>query len=113
MWSFIESSDAALPKKDKERVEKEADPFGKNPKFPGFDGNNEAEWLSVATFLVEKMDRFTVRCVNSHMRTLDGYRRMLCVWERMRPALTGGTMSAAQIVELLNARRFPKERDSV
>ena len=37
MWSFIEYSYAELNDNDKEYVEKEAAPFGKEPKFRGFD----------------------------------------------------------------------------
>jgi hypothetical protein len=40
MWWFIEQSYAQLSKADKDRVKKDADPFGTHVKFEGFDGNN-------------------------------------------------------------------------
>lgn len=48
-------------------------------RFPGFDGNEESAHLSVAMFLVEKMNRFQeldARNLNSHWPMLDEYRRM-------------------------------------
>lgn len=32
--------------------------LGYLPKFAGFDGNNETSLMSIASFIVEKMDRF-------------------------------------------------------
>jgi hypothetical protein len=51
MWYFIESAYSKLSKKEKDRVEKEAYPFGKPVTFPGFDGNNESDYLGVARYL--------------------------------------------------------------
>lgn len=55
--------------------------------FPGFDGNDEAEYLDFAIFVLEKKQLFKVvapnfrqKGVNSHHRTLSAYRRMLQVW---------------------------------
>ena len=113
MWSFLESGFKALSKNDKERVEKEAEPFGKDVKFRGFDGNNETEHMGVAGFLVEKMDRFQIfkgRDMNAHMPTLDMHRRMLSVFEPMRATLMGGELNAGQIIELLKARLHPERR---
>ena len=98
-----------LSAKDKERVEKEAEPFGKNPRFNGFDGNNETEHMGVARFLIEDLERFSSfkkRDLNSHMPTLVGYRRMLRIFLPLRPGLTGGVLTASQIIDLLKARRF-------
>lgn len=107
MWSFLESGYARLTKEDKERIPKELEPMGENVRFPGFDGNNEAEHLSIAGFLIEKMHRFESfkgRDLNSHMPVLDGYRRMLAVFEPMRRTLIGRELSASQIIEILKAR---------
>ena len=70
MWSLIESGYAALSAKDKSLVEKEAAPFGKNPRFPGFDGNNETEHMGIANFLIKKLEgfaNFAGRDLNSQM----------------------------------------------
>ena len=36
MWSFIESSYISLSEAEKKKLEQDADPFGKDPKFNGF-----------------------------------------------------------------------------
>jgi uncharacterized protein len=113
MWSFIESGYAALSAKDKARVEKEAEPFGKNPRFPGFDGNNETEHLGIADFLIEKLERFSSfdgRDLNSHWRSLDTYRRMLRVFDPMRRTLIGRTLTADELIAILNEKPYPESR---
>ena len=107
MWWLIEQSYAKLSKQNKERVEKEAEPFGKHVVFRGFDGNNEGEHLAVASFMINKLDQFADfkgRELNSHMPSIDGYRRMVQAFEPMKRGLGGGSLlSAAQIIALLNA----------
>lgn len=109
VWWFLEQSYARLSKKDKDYVEKEAEPFGKNVVFRGFDGNNETEHLNIAQFLINKLDRFVDfkgRGLNSHIPSIGRYRRMVRAFEPMRPHLGGGNLlSAGHIIELLNAQR--------
>jgi len=115
MWSFIESSYAALSAKDKGRVEKEAAPFGKNPRFPGFDGNNETEHMGIANFLIEKLERFSSfagRDLNSHWQSLDTYRRMLRVFDPIRRTLIGRTLTADEFIAILNEKTHPENRVS-
>src|SRR5262245_22339290 len=57
MWSFLEDSYAKLSAADKKKVETDAEPFGKNVKFLGFDGNHEPHF-GIAIYLVEQLDRF-------------------------------------------------------
>lgn len=107
MWDFLESGYKALPKAEKDRVATEANPFGKPVKFTGFDGNGEATLIGIARFFIEKMDRFTRfsgRDLNAHMPTMGRHREMLSVFEPMRKGLTGGELSATQIIAILNAR---------
>lgn len=107
MWRFIEYGYGKLSKRDKERVEKEAGPFGKSVKFTGFDGNNETSHMGIARFLVNKMGRWSMfkgRELNSHFPTLDTYRRMLAVFEPMRAGLVGAELSADQLIQILKAR---------
>lgn len=109
MWSFIEEGYEALSKKDKDRVEKEASPFGKHVKFAGFDGNHEVPLLGIARFFPEKLDRFTRfqgRSLNSHAPKSDTYRRMLHVFEPIRRTLVGVGLNATQIIALLNAKKL-------
>lgn len=112
MWSFIEQAYSKLSKKDKERLAKEAEPFGENPKFYGFDGNNEPEHLGIARFLIEEMGRFSSfkdRELNSHMPTLGTYGRMLNVFLPLRKTLVGVPLDVEQLVAILKAKRYPED----
>lgn len=115
MWYFIESGYGKLSKKDKERVETEAEPFGKSITFRGFDGNNESEHMGIARFLIDDLERFSTlkgRDLNSHMPSIETYRRMLGVFEPMRRNLMGGELSASQIIDVLKAMRHPDYQES-
>jgi uncharacterized protein len=115
MWDFIEAAWAKFDSKTKVRVEKEAEPFGKKPMFRGFDGNYESRQMGIARFLIERMNRFTRFKgvgLNSHMPVVESYRRMLVVFEPMRPGLVGSALSADEIIELLSAMKHPGSRDS-
>lgn len=107
-WWFLEQSYANLSKKDKDRVKKEAEPFGKRVVFPGFDGNKETEHLHIAKFLINKLDRFVEfkgRDLNSHVPLIDKHRLMVRAFESMRPNLGGGNwLSAGAIIMILNAQ---------
>lgn len=116
MWSFIERGYQRLSEEDKIRVEKEAPPFGKNPRFAGFDGNNETEHMGIAGFLIDKLDRFATfdgRDLNSHHPSIETYRRMLRVFEPVRRTLTGGDLGVAQIIAILNEKAHPEHRGKV
>ena len=113
MWSFIESGFGKLSKKDRNFVAAEADPFGQTVIFTGFDGNYESEYLHVARFFVDELQRFSVfkgRDLNSHVPLLDAYRRMLGAFEPMRLKLIGRELNATEIVDLLKVEhpRSPK-----
>jgi hypothetical protein len=117
MWSFLEGGYKKLSKADKARVEKEAEPLGKDVRFHGFDGNNETEYMGVARFLIDHLNRFASffkgRDLNSHMPSIDGYRRMFAVFEPMRSSLGFGgkeNLDATQIIEILKARIHPSRR---
>ncbi|MGK9234757.1 YfbU family protein [Inquilinus limosus] len=108
MWSFLESSYSALSAEDKKRVETEAAPFGVDVKFLGFDGNNEHEHMAIAHFLINDLDRFSSferRGLNSHMRTLDMYRRMYSIFEPIRSSLHSRNLNANEIIEILKAKK--------
>jgi uncharacterized protein len=105
MWSFIEERVEKLEPSDLEKVQ--AANYGHAPKFAGFDGNNEAELMSIASFLVEKMNRFSRfkgRDFNSHSPSAARQRRMVTVFEPIRATLDfGRQLSANQIIEILEA----------
>jgi uncharacterized protein len=106
MWSFIEEAYATFSTKEREQIAKDADPLGTHVVFTGFDGNNESSQFSIARFLVDDMERFTRfkgRDLNSHHPTLARYRRMVALFEQMRPNLVGHGLNAQQVVALLKA----------
>lgn len=114
MWYFIERGYKGLSKKDKDRVAVEAEPLGKHVVFSGFDGNNESEYLSVARFFIEHLDRFPEfkgRDLNSHMPSIDADRRMLAAFKPMREKiLVGRDFNADEIIQLLKERIHPSRR---
>lgn len=113
MWSFIEHSYESLSDEDKAYLEKEADPFGKNPKFPGFDGTNEAIHMGTASFIVNELDRFVEfkgRYFNSHCPSLDSYRRMLSVFVGKRRNLNFNPLTAQDLASILVERVHPDNR---
>lgn len=106
MWSILRFSFAKLPKEEQDRVRSASSISMAEIHFPGFDGNYESEHLSVALFMIEKLQRFTefkARDLNSHHPTLDRYRHMLSLFEPSRKTLGSSFLSAPQIIELLNA----------
>jgi uncharacterized protein YfbU (UPF0304 family) len=110
MWSMIESYYDRLSPEDKALIKKEAHPYGIEVRFPGFDGNHEVEgeYMSIAQFLVENLRRFSSfegRDFNSHHELLSGYRRMLNVFQSIRPQVPDTPISAAQIILLLNEQK--------
>lgn len=108
MWWFIEHAYAKLSQPEKDRIEAEVGPWAKDPKFAGFDGNNETEYMSIARFLVEELGRFVEfkgRSFNSHHPTVARYGQMARRFDVMRAGLGHGrSLSADQIIELLKFR---------
>jgi uncharacterized protein YfbU (UPF0304 family) len=104
MWTFIERAYEGFSAADKKRIANEVGPLGKNPQFAGFDGNYEAEYMSIARFLVEKMGRFEsfkARDFNSHFPVVDRYRVMSAAFEPIRTTLSGRELSVGEVIELL------------
>lgn len=76
--------------------------------WPGFDGNNESDLLSLTGALIAD-GRFTVTlgksAKNSHMPTVDVYQRIISRWEELgKPHYP---YSKDQIQDILAARRLP------
>lgn len=110
MWSLIEEGHESLIEEDKASLAKDADPFGTNVLFSGFDGNNESEHLGICRFLVEDMARFAKfksghRDLNSHSPKIESYSRMLQVFEPIRATLVGRKMTVDELTRVLKARR--------
>jgi uncharacterized protein YfbU (UPF0304 family) len=72
-------------------------------KFRGFDGNEEVDHCSLATFLLDVRQDWSelAECPrNSHSPTLKKYRSMLRVWERHG---SGHQLTAKQVEEIVTA----------
>jgi uncharacterized protein YfbU (UPF0304 family) len=110
MWTFLEEAFDKLSAADKAQLANDATPFGAHVRFPGFDGNNESEYLGIARFLITDLQRFSrfrddKRDLNSHHPTLETYGKMFRTFEPMRRTLTfGKSMTAAQMAAVINAR---------
>lgn len=107
MWNFIEGCIEKLTPEETERLK--ATNYGHLPKFAGFDGNNESSLMSIASFIVERMDRFSrfkKRDFNSHSPTAARYRSMTKAFEPIRATLGfGRDLGVDQIIELLKLER--------
>lgn len=115
MWSFIEYSYGQLSEDDKAYLENEAAPFGKDPKFPGFDGNNESSYMGIASFIVNDLDRFEEfkgRNFNSHCPSLDGHERMFSVFKEIRKNMNFGPLSVDELARILKERIHPSRREN-
>jgi hypothetical protein len=104
MWSFIEEAYECLTPEQKATIVAEIGEWATNVKFPGFDGNNETSQMSIASFFVDEMKRFSRfkgRDMNSHCQTYGRYKRMLAIFEPMRSSLVGGGLNVQQLITLL------------
>lgn len=109
MWTFLGEGLDSLSDKDKAWLEQEAHPFGQPDRFPGFDGNNESEYLGIARFLIQDLHRFSrfrddKFGLNSHAPKLGTYYAMLRAFAPIRIKLVGRGMTAKEMAEVINAR---------
>lgn len=108
MWSLIEGAHERFDATEKSALEAKTDPLGDHVVFSGFDGNNESEYMSIANFLVQEMNRFprfADRRLNSHCPVIAGYQRMLEKFLPIRPKLGDRGLSVEELADVLNARR--------
>jgi uncharacterized protein YfbU (UPF0304 family) len=113
MWSFLEEAFDKLDEKGKVALEEAAGVFGKDVRFPGFDGNNETEYMSIARFMITDLSRFSrfadrKHDLNSHHPTLDTYARMYRAFEPIRKGLIGRSMTGDEMATVINAG-WPKQ----
>lgn len=84
MYRCIRDSYYNYNEKDKEEFKK------LDPKFQGFDGNEEPEYYSYACFLLEKLGKFEESyengkiSTNSHSNKVKEYEEMLGKWKEVR-----------------------------
>lgn len=112
MWSFIEVSYAELSEDDKNSLLSRTHPFTTAPKFPGFDGNNESEHISISSILIDQLDRFqdfSGRDINAHMPTLEMHHRMLTKFREVREG-NWDLLNADELESILAERVHPENR---
>ena len=113
MWRAIEDSYKELSDDDKTILEKNANPFGNKPKFEGFDGNNESEYMRTALFLVNKLDKFSEfkgRDLNSHSRSIDIHRKMLPTFTEILDK-SGFPFQVDDLAKILLSPTYPSNLD--
>lgn len=78
--------------------------------FPGFDGNNEPEQLSYASYFIFDLERYQellygkeYASLNSHAPKLEQYRRMLEIWKSYGGKTNAMRLTLEQIDKLLEA----------
>ncbi len=112
MWWLIEDGYKKLKPAEKKQLEKDADPFGKQVKFIGFDANNEPHY-GIALYLIDDLKRFSHfkgRDLSAHMPSIDAYMRMYDVFEPMRAGLHSRSLNLAELTAILRARIHPEHR---
>jgi uncharacterized protein YfbU (UPF0304 family) len=115
MWSSIERSYAGLDSAGKESIKHSLGALGDSPRFQGFDGNNESEYVGTALFLVNQLDRFVEfkgRGFNCHHPSIEMHRRMLSAFEPMRRRHMSPDLSAGQILQVLQEQVHPSNRET-
>lgn len=111
MWVCLEEGCDSLSDADREKVATEAEPFGPDVQFRGFDGNNETTHIGAARFLIHdlgRFSRFADRDLNSHAPSIDGYQRMYQVFEPIRRTLANRQLRTDEIIQILQAWRYPE-----
>ena len=84
-------------------------------KFSGYDGNNEAKFMSFTAYTIERLKRFEYvptpkkNYWNSHMPVRESYRRMLEEWRKI-PRERQFDLSSEEVKEILAAAVHPDNR---
>ena len=103
MWDRLEQSYIQLTPEQQEHVRQAT---GRSEvRFPGFDGNSEGTHMKIACFFADHMARGAYlkgRDLDSHMPSLDAYRRMFSAFKRME-SLGDNQLTATQLIDVLNA----------
>ena len=113
MWDSIEWSYKRLSDGEKRKLEEAADPYGKEPIFCGFDGNNESSYMGTALFIVNDLARFVEfrgRDLNSHCPSIDAYKRMLVAYRNIRHSHGYEILSVDHLAAILNEMMHPSNR---
>jgi uncharacterized protein YfbU (UPF0304 family) len=112
MWERLEESYEALPNEEKARL-KEMGPVGASVHFSGFGENFDAAYMNAASFLIDQLGRFSRfkgRDLNSHVPSVEIYRRMLPVYEPLLQQVLNKNLDADQLFEILKEQEHPSRR---
>ena len=115
MWSCIERAYSKLSSSDKEAIKTKIGVHGESPRFQGFDGNNESEYVGTALFLVNELERFIefkVRSLNCHYPSIDMHHRMLSAFEPLRRKFGPTDLSVESLLSVLQEQVHPSNRDA-
>lgn len=115
MWSCIERSYARLDSTGKSSIKQGLGALGELPRFRGFDGNNESEYVGTTLFLVNELERFVEfkgRDFNCHHPSIDMHKRMLSAFEPLRRKFISTELSATQLLAILREQMHPSNREA-
>lgn len=114
MWSVLEHAYSSLNDVGRAKFKEAVGDWPNDVRFRGFDGNNESRYMSIASFMINKMDRFAEfkgRNLNAHMPTLEMHRRMLAVFNPLFSAGIGyGGLSFEDFVAIVKEQVHPENR---
>jgi uncharacterized protein YfbU (UPF0304 family) len=112
MYMFLETAFEDLTTADQSKIK--AANYNGAPTFEGWDGNNESQYNSVASTLIDDMDRFhhfaNRSHLNSHMPSVEAYERMLTAFLPIRDTLSESNLTADQIIAVLAERVHSSNR---
>lgn len=101
-WERIELGYEALDAQAKGRVDQA---LGYKPRYDGWDGNNETEYMGIVQMLITRLDRHTYFAdradLNSHMPTLHQKRRLVERFRAIRPQVANHDLTESQIIHVL------------
>ncbi len=114
MWERLEESFAHLSPSDKKWFEEHASAFQKDVEFPGFSGNFDSEQLTASRFYIDVLDNFehfkSRQLSRSPISTVDAYRRMLLIYQKILATVMNQDFTAEQIAKVVAAWKHPRHQ---
>lgn len=111
MWDRLESAWRSFDDGTRNNIRSQVELFGKDIRFPGFDGNNESDLAVIARLLTDDANRFKDlkgRIIDSHAPLRKNYARMYTAFAPLRTALGPNELSAGQLVAVMRQMSHPK-----
>jgi uncharacterized protein YfbU (UPF0304 family) len=106
MWSVLQDAFEGLDDEGRSRVAAACPLASEGVVFPGFDANEESEYLGIARFLMEDLEHFGRlaagrRSLNSHWPMLNAYRSMLDAFDPIAKSLRGRPPTPDELIAIL------------